>query len=153
MPELSEPATIRARQFRIITAPWSVSRSLRITLPPAEFVGRSGRDASDGFEEAPSIRLGTLGHFRFRLAISAGPRTVSVHARQPVSNQPRPRLVVRANHEIGLNQDLAQNAPGGSDWVKIGPLSFTAADTGGVYVELWNPSVGWPCWFDNVAVT
>ena len=152
MAELAYPPQIRIQSFRIVTAPWTVARALRITGFADEFVIRSGCDLSDGYDSGPSLRLGTLGHFRLRLPVESGQLSVSVYAKQPVADQPRPRLVVRSNPEIGLAEDMAQTALGGNGWLKIGPITFVASQRGGVWLELWNPSNGWPCWFDKIEV-
>jgi len=152
MAELAYPPRTPVQNLRIVTAPWIVVRALRITGSTDELVIRSGRDESEGNEDVPCIRLGTLGCCRLRVAVNAGSRSVSVYAKQPVTGQPRPRLVVRSNAEIGLAQDLTQTAASGADWVEIGPITFTASQRGGVWVELWNPSVGWPCWFDDLTL-
>lgn len=148
MAELDFPARVRARTFPVVVAPWSIGRVIRIQGCPATYVMNSGRDDADGHEEAPSLRLATLGSYRFRVAIDAGSRSLRVFARQPVTGQPRPRMVVRANPEIGLLTDQSMSAPSGSGWVEIGPISFTASQHGGVWVEFWNPAARWPCWFD-----
>ncbi len=153
MAELAYPPRTPVQNLRIVTAPWTVARALRITGFTDELVIRAGRDESEGHDEVPCICLGTLGCFRARVAVNAGSRSVSVYAKQPVTGQPRPRLVVRSNAEIGLAQDISQTAAAGTGWVKIGPITFATSQRGGVWVELWNPSVGWPCWFDDLTVT
>jgi hypothetical protein len=78
-----------------------------------------------------------------------------VWAKQVQTLIPRPVLRVRRNAEVGLGADLSASAPESADWVKIGPVTWNATATGGVYVELVTFATGHlaACWWDDLAIT
>ena len=89
---------------------------------------------------------------RFRLAVDAGDRSVTLSVKQPLSAQPRPQLIVHANPDIGLAASVSGTAPAGDGWVTLGPVAFTATAAGGVWVELVNPANNYDAFYDNVAI-
>jgi hypothetical protein len=114
----------------------------------------SGRVDDDGFPAPPCLRVPRGGSLRFRLGVEAGPRSVSVRVKQPSADLPRPTLRVLANAEVGIATDLIATAPTGASWVRIGPISFTAASAGGVVVELasWHHGGDAGAWWDTIQV-
>lgn len=140
--------------MRSTGAPWVVTGAL---VSASDWGGRllfgSGRDDTAGFGGPPSLRIGTWGRYAFRLACSTGAREVTVRTLQPHATAARPKLVIRANPDIGLIEPITSTAGAGADWVTIGPVPFTATADGGVWVELWNPQPGFiPCWFDDLVI-
>ena len=115
----------------------------------------AGRDDTEGSASAPSLQLPKGGVIRFRIPIAAGSRSVTIKAKQPSATLPRPSARLIANADIGLDADVSASAPAGSDWVLIGPLTFTATNKGGVMIELFAPWSGGEsgCWFDSLTVT
>lgn len=113
------------------------------------------RDDTVGFSAPPSIYYPRGGFMRIRLAVSAGLRSVTIKAKQPATGIPRPTAKILANPSIGVNADVSATAPSGTDWVTIGPITFTPSTAGGVYLELFAPWSGFEggCWFDNVSVS
>lgn len=113
-----------------------------------------GRDNTDGEPDAPCIRILMGGSLRFRCPVDSGTRRISVKARESSLLPERPRLVVHANNEIGLNSDLTAQAPPGTDWVTIGPVIFTASQKGGVVVELisYRSTTEGDCQWDNLVI-
>jgi len=112
----------------------------------------SGRDDTEG-NPTSSLRVGGSFSYKFRVAVPAGDRTFAVSAKQPLSGEARPMLIVHANPDVGLNSSLVASAPAGSGWVTTDTLSFTATANGGVVVELRNPAGSRVCWFDNLSLT
>lgn len=112
------------------------------------------RDDAVGFSAPPSIYYPRGGFLRIRLAVSAGLRSVTIKAKQPATGIPRPTARILANPAIGVNADVSATAPSGTDWVTLGPITFTASTAGGVVLELFAPWSGFDggCWFDNVSV-
>lgn len=99
---------------------------------------------------APSLKV--RGHeYPFRLAVKAGARTVSVDVLQPVATAQRPRLMVKANPDIGLTSDQTATAGAGTGWQTLS-VAFTATANGGVRVLLVNEDAANPAWFDNVRI-
>lgn len=92
------------------------------------------------------------GAWRFPWPVKAGSRKVSCWVKQPVDRSPRPQLAVLANPALGVSAELTADAPEGTDWVEVGPITFTATAAGVVYVELRarHDAFGVPCWWDDV---
>ena len=123
------------------------------------------KNTTDGSPNAPSLQLDYPGSWRFRWTIKGPTRTVSVLAKQNSTGSYRPSMVVRANKDIGINNDLSASAADGSGWTLIGPISVTPTGTGSLWVELHNnnlvyPSIGWsdgsvtrPVLFDHITTT
>lgn len=106
------------------------------------------------FSQTPSLQLNHPGFWRFRWSVVAGVRSVYVNAKQ-ITGSLRPSVVVKANTAVGLPNDVSGSAGAGSDWVTIGPVSFTSTNTGMVWVELWNncQTSLCPAWFDHIVTT
>src|SRR5690606_2428061 len=113
-----------------------------------------GRDNTDGEPDAPCIRIRLGGSLRFRCPVDSGTRRISVKARERSSQPERPRMVVHANNEIGLNSALTAQAPPGTGWVTIGSVTFTASQKGGVVVELisYRSTTEGDCQWDNLVI-
>lgn len=125
----------------------------RIVLPPSlgsVMVERSGRENAQG-EAAPCLSVCGRSGFRFRFAVSTGSFSVSVRAKQSVAAYARPRLILHANPDLGIER-AEMDADAGEDWVTVGPIDATASADGGVVVELHNPEPGRVCYFDNLTV-
>jgi hypothetical protein len=111
------------------------------------------RDDAEGVAAPGSLRLDGYGVWRFRWSVAAGRRTVSAKVKQPVNVVPRPQLAVLPNPAIGVAVEVTADAPAGTDWVDIGPITFTPDVAGVVWVELralYDAPV--PCWWDDVTL-
>lgn len=95
-----------------------------------------GRDDSEGFETAPSMKMRFPAKFRFRLSVEPGSVGVTIKVKQASNVTPRPTLTLLANAAVGLTGDLSGSAESSEDWVTIGPLEFTATAQGVVIAEL-----------------
>lgn len=113
---------------------------------------------TEGSPGSPSLELELPSKFRFRWVVRPGVRTISVMAKQnltcSIENQ-RPSIVVKANSNVGLLYDVSGSAQTGSNWVTIGPISFTSTGTDVVYVELINnlQYSNQSAYFDHIMVT
>lgn len=121
------------------------------------------RSDTEGFPSAPCIALRQPGAWRFRWQVQPGTQTISCYCRQPANAAPYPTMVVRANPTFGVNADTVGTSPGGTGWVKIGPITVVATSPGVLWVEFRNnlatldPTRGdtgpWAiCYFDNVDI-
>lgn len=106
------------------------------------------------YSQTPSLQLNQPGFWRFRWSVGVGLRSVYVNAKQANSTQ-RPTITIKANSAVGLNSDVTVAAESGSDWVTIGPATFTATAAGMVWVELRNncQTTNCPAWFDHIVTT
>ena len=109
----------------------------------------SGLDSQIG-NPAPSFKL-SFGHHRVRLPVKSGTRIVSVDVVQPSATAERPVLRVKSNTGIGLNADVSATASAATNWQTV-TLTFVATANGAVVIELENPDVVKPCWFDNLKI-
>jgi hypothetical protein len=117
------------------------------------------RNDSDGspLSQTPCLQLTYPGLWRFRWSVQAGVRSLYINAKQPdngISGQ-RPMMVVKANPSVGLSADLMMSSAAGSDWLTIGPLTFTATAAGMVWVEVHNhcQTSNYPALFDHIVTT
>lgn len=117
------------------------------------------KNTTEGSPASPCLELSRYGLFRFRWAVSPGVRTLSVSVKQPSNRLNYPTMTLLANSSVGLGADVVGTSPGGTGWVTIGPLSFTASAFGVVTVEFRNncdratlPYQGTyaPCYFDHL---
>jgi hypothetical protein len=111
----------------------------------------------EGSPTIPSLELKS-GYYRFRWVVQTGSRTIAVNAKQSgsVTGDLRPSLVVKANPNIGINQDLSSSAAAGAGWTTIGPISISATGTDATWVELHNMNTASfliPAYFDHIVVT
>ncbi len=138
---------------RILLLP-SVVRGIMVT---DKFYVIGSRDAVIGNSLPPSLRLDSLGSWRFRWTVAVGTRTMSVFVKQAVNLSPRPTLIVKANPEIGVNSDVTVTAGSGSGFVLLGPATINPTVAGAVWVELHNnydgQTGGAPCYFDDIGTT
>ena len=116
------------------------------------------KSLDEGNPSTPSLKITYPGMWRFRWTVKPGIRTVSINTKQDASGYPlpqRPTMKVKSNSDVGLLSDISSSAPTGSSWVTIGPLSFTAASLGMVWVEVWNNLYqhGKPAYFDHIVVS
>jgi len=115
------------------------------------------RSYVEGNPSTPCLELTTNGIFRFRWVVKAGLRSVSVLTKQiKIFNAvSRPSITIKANSNIGLNADLTSYAPISSDWITIGPVSFTSTGIDATWVELRNNLMmdNAPAYFDHIVVT
>lgn len=116
------------------------------------------KNTTDGspLSNAPSLRMVYPGMWRFRWSVRAGQRSVYVNAKQTFNtSNDRPSLIIKANPDVGLSTDVILTAADSSDWVTIGPATFTATATGMVWVELWNNCQisDCPASFDHIVTT
>ena len=115
------------------------------------------KNTTDGNPSSPSLSLLIPGMWRFRWVVKAGTRSISIYAKQNSTGSAfRPSLIVKANPNVGLNNDISGSAPAGSGWQTIGPVSFTSTGTDVVWVELWNNNlntISQPALFDHIVAT
>jgi hypothetical protein len=117
---------------------------------------RGGRDDTEGNLQPPSFRLEGPGRvFLTRWPVSPGNRTVSIDVKYTPNEAPRPRLIVRANPEVGVVADVTGEAPSGTGWVTIGPLTVAVSQAGAleIFLEVQHPAVDGAAWWDNLQVT
>lgn len=118
------------------------------------YVYGMSKDTTEGSPSSPCLRLNYPSMFRFRWVVRAGPRRIAIRAKQinMYSTEQRPSLTVKASAEVGLLDDITAFAPNGTDWVTIGPISFTATGMGMVYVEIRNNLLlsDSPAFFDHI---
>lgn len=115
------------------------------------------RESTEGSPSAPCLAIDIPQTWRFRWGVRSGTRSMSVSAKQ-VSNVAgkRPRLVIRANPAIGVNSDVVADAPSGTGWVTIGPVSVTPTSNGMLWVELCNmdtDTFNSTAYFDHILAT
>lgn len=107
------------------------------------------RNDTDGFPSPPSIELHHVGFWRFRWAVVAGARTLTVYAKQGLNESPRPSIRLKANSDVGLLVDTDFTAAASSGWVPI-TASFVATGSGVIWVECRNnlsSHIDAPCLF------
>jgi hypothetical protein len=101
------------------------------------------QDTTQGSPSPPSLRLDFPGNmWRFRWVTKEGARSISVLSMQNSTGSYRPSMIIKANPNIGLNNDLSASAANGSGWVNIGPIMFTSLAPDVVWVELHNNNYG-----------
>jgi hypothetical protein len=113
------------------------------------------KETTDGSPSAPCLKIANKGMWRFKWVIKSGERSIYINCKQVINLNPRPTITIKANPSVGLNADIVGTAPSGVDWVTIGPLTFTAASKGVVYVELSNNYItsNESAFFDHIVVT
>ena len=117
---------------------------------------RSGSGISQAFgNPAPSLALGCGSPpMDFRIPVSTGTRIVRVDFLQPgVVALARPRMIIRANPQIGIAADTYVDGAAGSTWNTVS-ITLTITQPGGIHVCLYNPAV-YPnvAYVDNLKVT
>ena len=146
-----------AQQHRTLRLYSTMPMGYRRIMYNADFQVTGGETLTDGFPTPPSLRLDSLGKWRFRWGFSAGTRTISVSVKQVVNQSPRPSMIIKNNPSIGVASDVVTVAPSGAGWVTIGPTTITPTVTGAVWVELWNnldsQFAATPCFWDNINTT
>lgn len=100
------------------------------------------RSNAEGSPATPSLLLCQPGQWRFRWAVHAGARSISVLAKQGANVAPHPSMIVKSNPAIGVNADVSASSPGGTGWQTIGPISVSPSSDGALWVELWNNDKG-----------
>jgi hypothetical protein len=121
------------------------------------------KDVNIGNPSAPSLRLDTVGFWRFRWVVNPGSRRISaLSQQQAASGSYTPSMVIKANPNIGLNFDVSASAATIAGWTSIGPLMFNATAQDVVWVELHNNNmnvpningslVTYPAYFDHIVV-
>lgn len=120
-----------------------------------EFQTGVTEDLTEGFPAPPSLRFEWWAFWRFRWLVSAGTMSMTLYCKQPLNQNPRPSVVLKANTAVGLVADTAFVAASGPDWTAI-PVSFVATASGVIWVELWNnlnSQFSAPCWFSGANLT
>lgn len=113
--------------------PRSYFRALQVG---PQYMVRGSIEGIEGNPEVPSLRMWSVGKFRFRWTVTAGAKTIRVDVKQPINQNPRPRMVVKARPSIGVINDVEGVAAAGTGWVTIGPLTINPTSEGAVWVEL-----------------
>lgn len=124
-------------------------------LPRQLAIGISRSD-TEGYPTPPSLCLSRPGMWRFRWAVIAGGRSITVKVKQAVNAAPYPTMVIKANAACGVLSDVVGTSPGGAGWVSIGPIVATATVDGVLWVEFWNNynrTSFAPAYFDQIIVT
>jgi len=97
------------------------------------------KNTSDGSPSQPCLEMADCnGLFRFRWAVKAGTRTLSINVANISGLTPYPTVTIRANSAIGVSSDVVGTAIAGTGWQTIGPLSVTATSDGVLLVELYS---------------
>lgn len=79
----------------------------------------AGRSDSLGNPSAPSLRMDRRGRFPIRWPVRSGTRTFAIQCkmtRDPGIAASRPRIIIRANPDIGVNADVTTVASTGTGW-------------------------------------
>lgn len=100
------------------------------------------RSYTEGSPESPCLEMSQPGMYKFKWSVSTGVRTFSINCKQASNSvsASRPSVTIKANPDIGLYNDITGSASPSTDWVVIGPLSFSASNKGCLTVELYNNS-------------
>ncbi len=96
--------------------------------------GLSGRDDTDGKTSPPcekQIRRGIIRGIIW--PVDPGNNTFSIWVKHS-GHTPAPRIIVKANPQVGLQSDLVVQAGPSTDWQQL-TVQFTATDKGAV--EVW----------------
>jgi len=109
-----------------------------VNLGGERYITRLTEDSTEGNPTAPSMKICGPHRHQFRWGVAAGTRTISVDVKySPDSGSgKRPQLVVKANTDIGVNADQTSEAPSGSGWVTIGPITVNPTSDGALSCEL-----------------
>lgn len=100
------------------------------------------KNTSDGSPSQPCLEMSDCnGLFRFRWAVKAGTRTLSIKVANITGLTPYPTVTIRANPVIGVNSDVVGTAGSGTGWQTIGPLSVSPSSEGVLLVELYSGGV------------
>lgn len=94
---------------------------------------------NDGFPSAPCMQMNGAHSFFFEWPVSSGARTLSVSVKYRPDNGlgNRPKLIVKANPDVGVSSDVITEATSGANsWSTIGPVSITASANGVLLCEL-----------------
>jgi hypothetical protein len=127
-----------------------VMSMLDISTVPA-----SGYDLTQGNPTAPSQRMrGGVTLRRLLVPVAAGARSISIDCKNELSEAPYPRILIKADHTLGIHADVEAVAASGSAWQTL-TLNFTVRNAGVVEVlrEKRHPSFDKYVWWDNVVVT
>jgi len=117
---------------------------------------RAGSGISQAFgNPAPSLALGCGSQpMDFRIPVSTGTRIVKVDFLQPgLVTLARPRMIIRANPQIGIPADTYVDGAAGSSWNTVS-ITLAITQSGGIHVCLYNPAI-YPnlAYADNLKVT
>jgi hypothetical protein len=113
------------------------------------------KSLSEGNPGTPSLQLVQASMWKFRWVVKPGFRRVSVRVKQGyIYTGQRPTMTIKANSSVGILSDVVATAAESTDWVTIGPTSFTSTGTDVVFVELRNNLLieGYPAYFDHIIV-
>lgn len=117
------------------------------------------KDTTDGSPAQPSMKA-VLPHRRsFLWPVSSGSHTISVAVKFTSDSGTgyRPKMVIKANAELGISADVTTEAAAGANaWKTIGPITVTPNAQGALEVILeYDPVLGEAniVHWDNVAVT
>jgi hypothetical protein len=111
----------------------------------------------EGSPNPPCLEIPYPSMWRFKWTVKAGDRSISIKCKQSTnsSSSLRPSMVIKSNSLVGLMNDISGSAPSGTDWVTIGPVSFTPTANGCMSVELWNnlTMAQTSAFFDHIVTT
>lgn len=145
-----QPEAHLAMTFESGLSRLSTIRLLDCDVPMAFGASRADDEGASG---APCLKMTRGSRIRLRIPVAIGARTISVKVKQDSPSTPLPKLLVKANPEIGVNADLEATAGAGSGWKTVGPIAFTATQNGGVLIELVSSFIGvGACYWDDIVV-
>lgn len=99
------------------------------------------KDSNDGNPSAPCMKITGPHRRTFLWPVTSGTRTISVDVKYSPDNGAghRPKMIIKANAEVGITTDTTTEAPSdaGNTWVTIGPITINPNATGVIEVELY----------------
>lgn len=157
IPQVGAPFLLREHRERHLATTFdsgvtrlTTMRLLDCDVPMAIEASRADDEGASG---APCLKMTRGSRLRLRVPVAQGARAISVKVKQDTPASPRPKLIVKANPEIGLAVDIEGTAPVGAGWQTCGPVSFTANQNGGVWIELAASFIGvGACYWDDITV-
>ena len=130
------------------------SDGVGIGTTAGKWIKKIQRDDAVG-NPVPSQLHSGLGLLRgFFVQVAAGARSISFDCKMEFDSgaSMRPQLVIKANHEAGLTDDVTATAGAGTAWQTL-TANFTAGRSGAVEVVRVNRQSGYSVWWDNLSTT
>lgn len=115
------------------------SLARKVVLPGETLVVGMGKATGQG-SPAPLV-IPCLGSFRFLVALTTSPQEIAIWAKQASNANPRPKMVVKANPEVGVGADQVVVAGAGVGWVEMTASVVFSGAGGAVWVELHNQQI------------
>jgi hypothetical protein len=127
-----------------------------------------GKSTHRGFATPPSLEMIQPGKFRMLWPVMSGEHSISVWCGRErlvvgMAERDKPRMVIKANPDLGVPSDIVEVAADSENWVLIGPMTvmiasdYVTSDTLMGVLEVWleyaydgSPNA---VWFDAVSTT